>query len=64
MQASRRSQTGLPALGSVMIAPARGSTAFGADALVRLERVSGAQPFLGGRYVAFDRTLRTRTTGF
>jgi hypothetical protein len=53
MQASRLTQIGLLALASAMIAPAQGSTAFGADDLVRRERGFDLQPAPDGRFVVF-----------
>ena len=53
MQASRLIRLGLLALASVMTAPAQGSTAFTADDLVRLQRVSDPQPSPDGRFVVF-----------
>ena len=53
MQASRLTQIGLLALVCGMTAPVEGSSAFTADDLVRLLRVSDPQPSPDGRYVTF-----------
>ena len=51
MQASRLVHVALLLLAAAMTAPAEGSTAFTADDLVRLQRVSDPQPAPDGRYV-------------